>query len=71
MDAHQINNLLGIIRIQCESFVMDTEQGLFKDKSLEEQNAMAMDIMKNVIVKVDKITDHVARVHHAQSRPLV
>lgn len=56
MDFHKINNHLGIIRNQCEGFVLDTQDGFLKDKSREEKRAIALGIMKKVILEVDQIT---------------
>lgn len=58
MDIHRVNNLLGIIRNKCEGFVLDTEQGLLKDKTAQEREATALLIMKEVNRRVDEITEH-------------
>ena len=52
--AHELANLLGIIRSKCENFVLDIEEGIAKDKSDKELVATAVDIMTNVMSAVDR-----------------
>jgi hypothetical protein len=71
MDQHRINNHLGIIRNQCEGFLLDNKEGLLNKKSPEEQHALALGIMKKVIHEVDEITAGLAHDHHQKPLPLL
>lgn len=55
MDQHRLNNLLGLIRNECEGFVLDIQEGFTKDLSQEEYEKKTIDIMRSVIARVDEI----------------
>jgi two-component system NtrC family sensor kinase len=53
---HEICNPLSIIRGQCETFVLNLKEGLYKSKSSKELLGMANDIMGKVIDETDRAT---------------
>ena len=53
---HEICNPLGIARGQCEAFLLNLKDGLYKDKTLEELLTKAKDIMTKVIKETDRAT---------------
>jgi response regulator of citrate/malate metabolism len=52
--VHKLTNLLGIIRNKCENFVLNIEEGIYKDKSAEELVKMSVSIMKDIEETVDR-----------------
>ena len=53
---HEICNPLGIARGQCEAFLLNIKDGLYKAKTNEELLAKAKDIMAKVIHETDRAT---------------
>jgi signal transduction histidine kinase len=53
---HEICNPLGIARGQCEMFLLNMQEGLYKDKSQEELLEKAQVIMAKVIHETDRAT---------------
>ena len=53
---HEICNPLGIARGQCEAFLLNMKDGLYKDKSPEELLLKAQQIMVKVIRETDRAT---------------
>jgi signal transduction histidine kinase len=53
---HEICNPLGIARGQCEAFLLNTKDGLYKGKSEQELLRMAEEIMAKVIKETDRAT---------------
>ncbi|OGW76105.1 MAG: hypothetical protein A2Z72_01975 [Omnitrophica bacterium RBG_13_46_9] len=53
---HEICNPLGIARGQCEAFLLNIKDGLYKDKSMEELFDKAQKIMEKVIHETDRAT---------------
>lgn len=53
---HEICNPLGIARGQCEAFLLNMKDGLYKSKTNEELLAKAQDIMAKVIHETDRAT---------------
>ncbi len=53
---HEICNPLGIARGQCEAFLLNIKDGLYKDKNSEELLEKAKEIMKKVIKETDRAT---------------
>jgi signal transduction histidine kinase len=53
---HEICNPLGIVRGQCEMFLLNQRDGIYKDKSREELLAIAADVMAKVIKETDRAT---------------
>lgn len=52
---HNINNALGLIRNSCESFIADAELKGSAGMPVAEKEARALEIMRDVIVNVDRI----------------
>ncbi|MFC1590506.1 ATP-binding protein [Candidatus Omnitrophota bacterium] len=53
---HEICNPLGIARGQCEAYLLNMRDGLYKNKTSEELLKKAEDIMKKVIHETDRAT---------------
>ena len=53
---HEICNPLGIARGQCEAFLLNLKDGLYKNKTNEELLTKAKDIMAKVIHETDRAT---------------
>ena len=53
---HEICNPLGIARGQCEAFLLNVKDGLYKDKSQQELIQKAEEIMAKVIKETDRAT---------------
>jgi len=53
---HEICNPLGIARGQCEAFLLNMKDGLYKTKTSQELIDKAMDIMAKVIKETDRAT---------------
>jgi hypothetical protein len=60
--VHDLSDFHGIIRIKCENFISDIEDGIHKDKSNKELVKMAVQIMKIVIKTVDRATQAVEKI---------
>ncbi|MCK5581456.1 MAG: response regulator [Candidatus Omnitrophica bacterium] len=52
--AHKMKNLLGNIRNECEIFLLNKKDGLYDDKTKEELEEMADEIIADVIETVDQ-----------------
>jgi len=55
--AHQLANLLGIIRNKCENFTSNLEDNIYKDKTDKDLLRMSASIMENIIETVDRATE--------------
>jgi len=53
---HEICNPLGIVRGQCEMFLLNLRDGLYSQKSKEDMTNIASDIMNKVIKETDRAT---------------
>jgi signal transduction histidine kinase len=53
---HEICNPLGIVRGQCEAFILNLKDGLYKNKTEKELLDKATDIMQKTIKEVDRAT---------------
>lgn len=53
---HEICNPLGIVRGQCEMYLLNLRDGLYNQKTKEEMNAVASEIMNKVIKETDRAT---------------
>ena len=53
---HEICNPLGIARGQCEAFLLNYKEGLYKDKSEKELLDKAVNIMNKTITEIDRAT---------------
>lgn len=52
---HKVANILGVIRVQCENYVLDVEDGVKPKTSSRGRQAEALDIMKDVMSRVDQL----------------
>lgn len=52
--AHQLKNLLGNMRNQCEIFLLNKKDGIYDDKSEKELEKMSDEIISEVIKTVDQ-----------------
>ena len=62
--AHELSNLLGVIRNKCENFTLDIEDGISKNKSDKELLAMAVAVMNIAIKAVDRTSEVVQKISH-------
>ncbi len=53
---HEICNPLGIVRGQCEMFLLNNRDGFYKNKTQEEVLRLSADIMNKVIKETDRAT---------------
>jgi signal transduction histidine kinase len=53
---HEICNPLGIARGQCEAFLLNIKDGIYKNRDTKELMKMAEDIMSKVIKETDRAT---------------
>ncbi|MBI4310000.1 MAG: response regulator [Candidatus Omnitrophica bacterium] len=53
---HKITNLLSNIRNKCENYLLDLQDGIYKNKTGEQKAQMAADVMEDVIRKVDEVS---------------
>lgn len=53
---HEICNPLGIVRGQCEMFLLNLRDGFYKEKSIEDMVRISSDIMTKVIKETDRAT---------------
>lgn len=60
--AHKLSNLLGIIRNRCENFTLNIKDGIYNDKSPEELVEVSVDIMNDVMEKVDEAVKVVEKI---------
>lgn len=51
---HQLKNLLGNMRNQCEVFLLNKKDGIYNDKSEKELGKMSEEIIEEVIKTVDQ-----------------
>lgn len=60
--GHELSNLLGIIRSKCENFILDIEDGIYKDKSDKELVKIATEIMDIVLKTIDRTSGVVNKI---------
>ncbi len=53
---HEIRNPLGIIKAQCEGFLLDWQDGMLKDKPLMELVTRGLSIMRSAVYHIDRAT---------------
>ena len=56
--THRLKNLLGNIRNQCEVFLLNKKDGIYKDKSDKELEEMSSKIIQDVIKTVDEAIEN-------------
>lgn len=59
--AHDLSNITSDIANKCELYILDTEEGLNKDKTGKERLDEAIDILKSVLKSAERLTDLVKK----------
>jgi len=60
--AHDLSNIASDITNKCELYILDTEEGLYKDKTEKQRLDEAINIIKSVLKLTDKLTDLVKKI---------
>lgn len=60
--AHDLSNITSDISNKCELYILDTEEGLNKDKSEKERLEEAINILKSVVKSSERLTDLVKKI---------
>jgi DNA-binding response OmpR family regulator len=55
--AHEVANVTNNIATKCELYILDTEEGLKKDKTEKEKVDEAIDVFKAVLKQTERLTD--------------
>ena len=55
--AHELSNVTSDIATKCELYILDTEEGLKKNKTEKERLDEATDILKAVLKQTERLTD--------------
>ncbi len=58
---HKIVDLLGMIRVRCEGYVLDAEKGFYENNPPDHQRQASVEVMKDVVAKVDEIVRYFER----------
>lgn len=53
---HEIRNPLGIVKAQCEAFLLDWQEGLLRDRPSQELFERCLDILRGAIYHIDRAT---------------
>ena len=65
-DFHKLVNLLGVIRNKCENFLLNKEEGFYKEKESDELLQMSTQILQNITSTVDDALDIVDRMRQGK-----
>jgi len=68
--AHDFSNITSDIANKCELYILDTEEGLNKDKSEKERLDEAIDILKSVLKSAERLTDLVKKLSSLAKKEL-
>jgi len=60
--SHDLSNITSDIANKCELYILDTEEGLNKDKSDKERLDEAINILKSVVKSSERLTDLVKKI---------
>ena len=60
--AHELTNTISDMANKCELYILDSEEGINKDKSEKERLDEAIKIIKFVLKSTDKITDSLKKI---------
>ncbi|MDI6605706.1 MAG: response regulator [Candidatus Omnitrophota bacterium] len=60
--AHDLSNITSDIANKCELYVLDTEEGLNKDKSERDRLAEAIDVLRSVVKSTERLTELVKKI---------
>lgn len=67
---HELANITNDIVSKCELYLLDTEEGLNKDKSEKERLDEAIDILKSVLKQAERLTDIVKKLSSLAKKEL-
>ena len=68
--AHDLSNITSDIANKCELYILDTEEGLNKDKSEKECLDEAIGILKSVLKQTERLTDIVKKLSSLAKKEL-
>ena len=68
--AHDLSNVTGDIANKCELYILDTEEGLKKDKSEKERLNESISILKSVLKQAERLTDIVKKLSSLAKKEL-
>ena len=60
--SHDLSNIASDISNKCELFILDTEEGLNKDKSEKERLEEATNILRSVLKSTERLTDLIKKI---------
>jgi two-component system response regulator (stage 0 sporulation protein F) len=60
--SHDLSNITSDIANKCELYILDTEEGINKDKSEKERLGEAIDIIKSVLKSSERLSELIKRV---------
>jgi DNA-binding NtrC family response regulator len=58
---HELANICGDINLKCELYLLDTEDGFYKDKTTEERLQAAIAVIKSVTNSAQRLKDLITR----------
>ncbi|MEI8011237.1 MAG: response regulator [Candidatus Omnitrophota bacterium] len=56
---HKIANILSVIRIQCGNYILDVEDGVDRKKTVQDQQALVLRVMKDIAARVDQVVTEI------------
>jgi len=68
--AHDLSNITSDIASKCELYILDTEEGLNKDKGEKARLDEAIDILKSVLKQTERLTDVVKKLSSLAKKEL-
>jgi len=68
--AHDLSNITSDIANKCELYILDTEEGLNKDKSEKERLDEAINILKSVLKQTERLIDIVKKLSSLAKKEL-
>lgn len=68
--VHDLSNITSDIANKCELYILDTEEGLNKDKNEKERLDEAIDILKSVLKSAERLTDLVKKLSSLAKKEL-
>jgi len=68
--SHDLSNITSDIANKCELYILDTEEGLNKDKSEKERLDEAINILKSVLKQTERLTDIVKKLSSLAKKEL-
>lgn len=68
--AHELSNVTSDIATKCELYILDTEEGLKKNKTEKERLDEATDILKAVLKQTERLTDIIKKLSSLAKKEL-